>query len=74
MSALAPVEAQLAAYNARDVDAFLACYATEVVAEDGPGTVLMSGREEMRAAYARSFRTSRRSTRRSCHASRSAIT
>jgi hypothetical protein len=55
MNTVAPVEAQLAAYNARDVDAFLACYAPDVVAEDGSGSVLMSGAEEMRSAYEQFF-------------------
>ena len=46
-----PVEAQLAAYNARDVDAFLVCYTTECVIEDGAGARLMQGHNEMRSRY-----------------------
>ena len=45
------VEAQLRAYNARDLDAFVACYAEDVVIEEGAGQVLLSGRESMRAQY-----------------------
>ena len=50
-----PVQAQLDAYNARDVDAFLAAYAEDAVIEDARGTVLMRGRDEMRAGYAPMF-------------------
>ena len=46
-----PVEAQLEAYNARDVERFLACYSADVVVQDGAGTTLMQGREAMRAEY-----------------------
>jgi hypothetical protein len=49
------IERQLIAYNARDVDGFVACYAEDVVIEDAEGTVLMSGREAMRERYARAF-------------------
>jgi hypothetical protein len=34
------VERQVRAYNKRDVDAFVACYAESVVVEDGSGAVL----------------------------------
>ena len=46
-----PVEAQLAAYNARNVEVFLACYTTECVIEDGAGARLMQGHSEMRSRY-----------------------
>ena len=46
-----PVEAQLAAYNARDVDAFLACYTTDCAIEDGAGKRLMTGHTDMRPCY-----------------------
>lgn len=52
---LAPVEAQLAAYNAQDVDAFVACYAEDIVLEDGAGKVISTGRAAMRENYARMF-------------------
>ncbi|MBL8518452.1 MAG: nuclear transport factor 2 family protein [Betaproteobacteria bacterium] len=54
-SLLAPVEAQLAAYNAQDVDAFVACFAEDVVIEDGAGTIISTGRAVMRENYARMF-------------------
>lgn len=54
---LAPVDAQLAAYNAQDVDAFVACFAEDVVLEDGAGTVISTGRAAMRENYARMFAT-----------------
>jgi hypothetical protein len=53
-----PVEAQLIAYNNRDVDAFLACYTMECIIEDGGGTRLMTGHAEMRPAYSRLFLSS----------------
>ncbi len=46
-----PVDAQLAAYNARDVEAFLACYRPDCVIDDGEGVRLMSGHADMRARY-----------------------
>lgn len=53
-----PVDAQLAAYNAHDVDAFLACYAPGCVIEDGAGVRLMSGHGEMRSRYQALFANS----------------
>jgi hypothetical protein len=52
---LTPVEAQLEAYNAGDVERFLACYSVDMVVEDGAGTPLMQGRQGMRAEYAPFF-------------------
>jgi hypothetical protein len=40
-----PVAEQLAAYNARDLECFLACYAPDVIVEDGSGARLMEDRE-----------------------------
>src|SRR3954447_18916118 len=51
MADLTPVDAQLEAHNARDVERFLACYSADVVVQDGAGTTLMQGREAMRAEY-----------------------
>ena len=51
MSNAAPVDAQIRAYNARDVGGFIAQYALDVVVEDGTGTILMRGREALRAEY-----------------------
>ncbi len=53
-----PVEAQLIAYNARDIDAFLACYTANCLAEDGAGNRLMQGHAEMRERYATMFAAS----------------
>ena len=47
---------QLDAYNARDLEAFLACYAEDcVVAAHPSGDVMMEGREAMRTRYGRLF-------------------
>lgn len=54
MSIDAVVE-QLDAYNARDVERFLACYASDAVVEDSGGVQLMSDREAMRAFYTTLF-------------------
>jgi hypothetical protein len=50
-----PVEAQLEAYNARDIQRFVACFTEDVCVEDGAGTCLMSGIEEFRMRYATMF-------------------
>jgi SnoaL-like domain len=44
------VERQVRAYNAHDVDEFVACYAGGVVIEDADGSVLVRGREQIRRA------------------------
>jgi hypothetical protein len=49
------VQSQVDAYNAHDVDAFVACYAETVVIEDAEGGILASGRDEMREGYRRRF-------------------
>jgi len=51
----APVAAQLAAYNARDVDAFVEYFSLDCEVLDGAGRELMRGREAMRASYGRMF-------------------
>ena len=50
-----PVDAHVEAYNARDVERFLACYAPDCVIEDARGNVLMHGHDEMRAHFERVF-------------------
>ena len=50
-----PVVAQLAAYNAHDVDGFVACYTADAVVASGDGRTLMTGHAEMREAYGRLF-------------------
>jgi hypothetical protein len=52
------VERQLAAYNAGDLEAFVACYAREVVFEDADGGQQTTGRDEMRRRYGELFATS----------------
>jgi hypothetical protein len=54
-AAFDPVEAQLVAYNARDVDAFMACYTEDCVVEDGDGNRLMAGHAQMRERYTALF-------------------
>lgn len=47
---------QLDAYNARDLDAFLACYAEDCTVYAHPsGDVMMRGRDAMRERYGRLF-------------------
>ena len=54
----APVRRQLAAYNARDVEAFVENFSLDCVVEDGTGRELMRGREAMRESYGRMFAAS----------------
>jgi hypothetical protein len=53
-----PVQAQLEAYNAHDVDAFVACCAPRVKMFDAAGVLLVDGGEAARARYARLFASS----------------
>jgi hypothetical protein len=55
MNQVAVVEAQLRAYNARDIDAFVACYSPDIVIEDAVGTLVMRGRDQLTAEYASFF-------------------
>ncbi len=48
---IVPVDAQLAAYNAHDVEAFMVCYTADCVIEDGAGARLLTGHAEMRPRY-----------------------
>jgi len=50
-----PVVAQLAAYNAQDVDGFVACYAVDAAIVNGDGRTMLSGHAQMREAYGRLF-------------------
>jgi hypothetical protein len=50
-----PVEGQLVAYNARDVDSFAPFFTEDVIVEDAAGTRLMTGRAELYASYAKMF-------------------
>jgi hypothetical protein len=49
------VQQQADAYNARDVETFVACYAEEVAIEDADGVVQKSGRDMMRQQYGELF-------------------
>ena len=51
MSSADVVDRQVEAYNAADLDGFLACYAADVVIRSGEGVVLNDGLDAMRAAY-----------------------
>jgi hypothetical protein len=50
-----PVEAQLSAYNARDLERFLAVYSPDVVIEDGEDHLVLQGQAQMRERYAALF-------------------
>jgi hypothetical protein len=53
-----PVAEQLEAYNARDIDRFVACYAPDVTIEHGQGNVVLKGHEAMRTKYGALFEAS----------------
>ena len=53
-----PVQAQLEAYNDRDLEAFLACYTDDCIVEDGAGNRLLTGKLEMRPRYQSLFAAS----------------
>jgi len=51
-------ERQLAAYNARDLDAFSACFSDDVEVFDFPGAApVLTGREAFRARYFERFKS-----------------
>jgi hypothetical protein len=50
-----PVQAQLDAYNARDLERFVACYTDDVTIEDGAGNLQMQGHAAMRERYGPMF-------------------
>jgi hypothetical protein len=49
------VERQLDAYNRQDLDAYVACYAPDVIVASLNGAVTETGREALRARYAKAF-------------------
>lgn len=61
-----PVEAQLIAYNARDVEAFMRCYTHDVVLENAAGEVVCADHDAMRERYAAAFAREPMSSARSC--------
>lgn len=50
-----PVQDQLEAYNAHDLERFMACYSPDAVIRHADGRVLMSGHAEIRARYGKLF-------------------
>lgn len=52
---LKPVEAQLKAYNSRDLEAYLQAFSQNCVVENGSGEKLMCGRGEMAKTYGEMF-------------------
>ena len=50
-----PVVEQLAAFNARDLERFLACYAPEIVVETGAGDKIVAGIDSMRTLCGQLF-------------------
>src|SRR5262245_17672257 len=55
MSAAEVVTRQVDAYNAADLEGFLACYAPTVVIRSGEGVLLNDGLEALRASYGEWF-------------------
>jgi uncharacterized protein (TIGR02246 family) len=55
MEAADVVARQVDAYNAHDLEAFLACYTDDVVVTSGEGTVLLEGLVAVREQYAAWF-------------------
>lgn len=50
-----PVQAQLDAYNAGDIDAFVAAYSPDVAITDSTGRAIMSGLDTIREEYGALF-------------------
>jgi hypothetical protein len=50
-----PVDAHVQAYNDRDLDRFIACYAPDCVIEDARGTVVARGHADLRARFGKVF-------------------
>jgi hypothetical protein len=53
-----PVERQVDAYNAHDLDAFVGCYADNVIISDSRGAVLLAGRKAMLEEFSALFASS----------------
>ena len=52
---VAPVERQLHAYNARDIDTFMACWADDAQYYEFPSRLLASGAPQIRARHVTRF-------------------
>jgi len=66
-----PVEEQVEAYNAHDLERFIGCYSPDVVIEDGIGNRLLQGRDAMREMYGLLFQAAQTPTGRFFSASAS---
>jgi hypothetical protein len=53
-----PVDAHVQAYNARDLDRFIACYSADCVIEDARGALVARGHQDLRAHFGRVFKGS----------------
>jgi hypothetical protein len=51
MPEMSPVQQQLDAFNAHDLDGFIACYASDVVVRHGDGREILKGHDGMRGFY-----------------------
>ena len=56
MSGADVVDRQVEAYNAHDLEGFLACYAADVVVRSGAGEILLDGIDAVRQQYGSWFR------------------
>ncbi len=52
----AVIQQQLDAYNARDIDAFMACWADDALYYEHPDTLLASGKSEIRERHIARFK------------------
>ena len=52
------VDAQVKAFQGRDLESFLACYSANAVIKDADGNVIVSGLDSLRRMYAQLFRDS----------------
>jgi hypothetical protein len=52
------VDTQAKAFNERDIDRFLKCYAPTAVIKDGDGNIMMSGADSLRGMYGQLFSNS----------------
>lgn len=55
---LAPVNEQIEAYNARDLERFINCYSEDIVIENAQCNVMMQGHAQMREMYGKPFSAS----------------
>jgi hypothetical protein len=54
------VDAQIKAFQGRDLEGFLACYSANAVIKDADGNVMMSGLDSLRRMYGQLFHNSPR--------------